>query len=216
MVRPGVVRRNRVRFRAIHIQPENRAQQGLSVLAAAQGVTAPSSVTHPDVQIAVGAEQQMTAVVVRVRLFDRQNQLGALRIRDVRVRPDPIAFDAGGTLQVREVHEQSSVGTEVRMKRDAQQAAFTPARHPVRNVQERLFDKNIISHDPDPARLLDHEQPRVAGRGRQVHRVAEREIEPDQFERGRSFADRRIRAGGDLTLRATPAAGSEQPEPGQK
>ena len=54
------------------VDAQDLAEQGLGVLAVAVGVAAAAPVAEPDVEVAVGAEHQLAAVVVRERLGHEQ------------------------------------------------------------------------------------------------------------------------------------------------
>jgi hypothetical protein len=71
----GVVRRDAVgrgRRRAIDVDAQDRAEQGVRILTVAVRIAAITAVTHADVEEPVRPEHEPSAVVVGVRLGNRQ------------------------------------------------------------------------------------------------------------------------------------------------
>ena len=91
--------------------------------------------------------------------------------------------------------------------RQAQDAALTPAGDTLRDVEERRLQQIAAGDDPDPARLLHYEKPRISGRCREMDRVIEASFDLDQFEGRIIFRHTGLAARRDFTFRsAAPAS----------
>src|SRR5205085_7496463 len=77
-------------LRAGHIEPEELAELRRRVLRVVLRIATRSAVPVARIELAVGAELQLAAVVVRVRLLDEEQRLGGLRedLRSVRLVAD--------------------------------------------------------------------------------------------------------------------------------
>ena len=71
---------------AVDVDPQHLAEQGGRALGAVAWVAAGSAVAHADVQVAVAPEGEHPAVVVRVRLADRDDRPARARGHPVGVR----------------------------------------------------------------------------------------------------------------------------------
>ena len=172
--RERVVLRYRVRFRGVHVEPEQLAEQRVRVLRVAVRVAARAAVAHADVQSAVWAEEDMPAVVIGVsRVTDLEDRLLAAGVRGVGggIGAEPGDMDVALVIGV--VHVEPAVLTELWMERDTEQAALAAAADARGDIKIRPGQELSVPHDADPAILLDDEQPRVArGRG-EIQRVVE-------------------------------------------
>ena len=61
----------------VDVDAQHLAEQLLRILRAVIGIVARSAVAHADVEIAVGAEREVAAVVIRERLRDERRAAGA-------------------------------------------------------------------------------------------------------------------------------------------
>ena len=130
----------------------------------AVGVVGGAAVAHPDVELAVGPELELPAVVVPERLVDREQGPAARRVRDVRVaRGDRVARDHGVAREVRVVDEEEAVRAVVRVERRREQPLLAAADDERREVQERRREDVDAVPDEDPAALQRDEEPRVPG-----------------------------------------------------
>jgi len=59
------------------------------------------------------------------------------------------------------------------MKCDAQQSLLSSALYARSDVEKGRGKHHAVLHDPNPARLLDDEQPRIAWRRHEIDRVSE-------------------------------------------
>src|SRR5690606_8002397 len=71
---------NRIRARAVDVDAQQRAEQIRRVLRTSARIAGAAAVTEPEIEIAVGAERDMTAVVVRERLIYANHVLSAARV----------------------------------------------------------------------------------------------------------------------------------------
>ena len=123
------------------------------------GIAAGAAVAEADVEEAVGAEGDHAAVVVGERLGDGQQHALAPARATVGVGRDPVLRDdAGPVVLARVVDEEAAVAREARMEGEPEQATLAAGKHPARDVEEGLRQQRALLEDPDPPRLLDHEQ----------------------------------------------------------
>ena len=120
-----VVGRDRVLAirRSTWIDAEDLAGQRPQVLPGQIGVAPSSAVTGPHVQVTVGAELQLAAVVIRARVRELQDEPSTGRVRDVRVR-------VGALVLVDRDRSQSGSSPCSRCRRDP--TSRSPARRPSR------------------------------------------------------------------------------------
>ncbi len=147
----------------IHVEPEDLAEERPQVLSVPVGITPGASVTHADIQHAVGAEGELSSVVVFVGLCVGEELDLAGRITFVRIilarnklRDDRAPGRIGGVVQ-----EEETVFTEPGVERQPEEPFLIPlAVDAVRDVQKDLClpDVGPILEDIDAAPLLDHEQ----------------------------------------------------------
>ena len=130
-------------------------------------VTAGAAVAHPDVQEAVGAEDDVATVVVGVRLVDLQQPSGLGGERAGRV--DGVLLDDRVAVDVGVVDVREAAGG---IERQAEQALFAPAGHLARHVEHGR--RPVVADANDRAGLVDDEGGVVVGAPRHVDRVVER------------------------------------------
>src|SRR5438105_1571105 len=105
----GIVARDRVRIAGVHVQSQELAEQGAGILAVAVWIALRAAVPHADIELAVLAEAEAAAVVVRVGLVHREHELARSRIGGVRIAAHPVALDARVPRSIRVVHEEEAV-----------------------------------------------------------------------------------------------------------
>ena len=101
--------------------------------------------------------------MVRRRLVDEQNRLGAGRVGAVRISARHlVARDDRVAIAIGVVHENVAIGRVVGVKGDAEQPALPATADEVGDVQEWLgYDLTTVD-DADPSRLLDDEKAAAA------------------------------------------------------
>jgi hypothetical protein len=171
--RVRVVRRDRVRVAAVHVQPEQGAQERGGVLPVPLRVAAGAAVAHPHVQPAVRPERQHPAVVVGERLRDVEDQPRRRGIGAGGVGAHSVALHARVPGQVGVVDVEVAVGGIRRVEGQPEQPPLAAAGDAVRDVQERRGEEGAVLHHADAPRLLHDEEARVAGGGGEVQRVAQ-------------------------------------------
>ncbi len=160
-----------------HVDAKNLPEQGRQALPVVIGISPAPAVPHPDVEVAVGTERELPAVVVRERLRDLQeNGLGARRVaREGEQRDRRVA------VHVRVVGPELALRTGPWLEGDREEAALAAAAHAVRDVQERSRQDRPVPHDLHAPALLDDEEPaRAVARGRHLRRVRESARHPVQ------------------------------------
>ena len=169
LVRERVAGGNRVRRCAsFDIDAQNLAEQRVRVLPAAQGIAPAAAIADADVEIAVGTEGELSAVVIRVLpVGDLQNHDLAPGIGRVRRRAQREARDGDVSDRVRVVHVKVTRGRKTRWKSDAQQAALAAAVNALRDIEKRRRDDRTVLNDAYTAGLLDDKKASagVAGSG---------------------------------------------------
>ena len=138
-------------------------------LAVAVRIALAAAVAEPDVEVAVGAERQVAAVVVRERLVDLEDVAPRGRIGHVRAHGE--AQDTGVAVRVGEVHVQE---VAVRREHDPQQALFGAGRHLPGEIEDGPAEDLPVVDRDDASGLLRDVQVRVAGADRHGHRLLER------------------------------------------
>ena len=189
----------------LHVEPQHLRQERVGILAVPVRIVRPAAVAQPDVQLAVGAEDEVAAVVVVERLLDVE-QL-ALVIRAIVLDDARVAFAIGV------VDVEAPVLGELGMKREAEQPLLRRARHAVVHVEKWLRVELAAAQDAHVAHFLDDEQPplRIARRERQRHRLAQSRHHALELHAARDVGRRRRRRrldGQRLGVGAT--AGQEQ------
>ena len=143
--------------------------RSLRILRAIAGIVAAAAVAHADVEVAVGAEAQRAAVVIRERLRDRQDD--SLRTsasaRFAIAGADAIRRDHRRAVAgARVVDVEPAVGRVLRMKREAQQAALAAGDdQPPRCRGTAWRATHAVAQDADGSALLDDEEAAAAVAG---------------------------------------------------
>ena len=167
-------RRNRVRRAAVHVEPQDLSEEHAEVLRAIAGIAAATAVPEADVQVAIGTERELSALVVGERLRDVQEDLRRSRVGHVRIGRHAIAHERGVARGVRVVDVEQAVRRVVRMEGEAEQAALAAARDERAQIEKRRRQDARAVEDFDAPRLLeDEEAPRAVARVNQAERGAE-------------------------------------------
>ena len=173
------------------VRPQELAERGAKVLGALLGVAGGAAVAHADVQQPVGAELQLAAVVVVVRLVDEEQLLGA--------REDGLAArgakldDPGVAVPVGVVHVEETRLRVVRVKRHREEPLLAAALDAVADVEERRRAALPVHEHLDHARLLDDVDVPGLGRGR---RQVDRRVEAAREDAEGGLVARVAREGG--------------------
>jgi len=99
-----------------------------------------SSVSHPDVEVPVGAEGDLSSVVVREGLTDDEQDFLGSRVGDVGVARRPVAGDDRCPVKIyisRVVHVEFPVRHVIGRKGESQQALLPPGKDTVADVEKR-------------------------------------------------------------------------------
>ena len=107
-------------------------------------IVAGTAIPEPDVEIAIGTERQVPAVVVRERLRDECRAAGAVHRRSKREVASAISRIADrrnrattvSPARIGEVHEEPAAG-RVGRKRQAQQPVLAARRDRAREIEKR-------------------------------------------------------------------------------
>ncbi len=136
------------------------AEEVVRVLGAVARVVSRSAVAEGDVEKAVVTELDHAAVVVLERLGDHQQDPLGVRIGDVDARGRPLIFGDHGRAvgYPRVVHEEPSVGGELGMKGQPEQALLAAGQDAAHDVEEHRRSAGAGLQQLDPAPLLDDEQ----------------------------------------------------------
>jgi hypothetical protein len=103
------------------VDPQHLAEQRRRILRVVVRIVAAATIAEADVEVAVGSEHEVAAVVIRERLADEPIAAGPSEIeprrgiRDERIRRPPKPRDHGVAVRVGKVHEHATarrVGVE--------------------------------------------------------------------------------------------------------
>jgi hypothetical protein len=111
-----IIRRNAVRQRTVHVDPEHLSQQCPEVLGPVAGISLPAAIAKAKIQISVRPEKKQAAVVIGERLIHPQNDVGRLRIGTVGIRRYAVAGHDRIPTTIRVVNEEEAVSLEPGMK----------------------------------------------------------------------------------------------------
>src|SRR5262249_3317093 len=129
-------------------------EQALHVLGAVLGIPARAAVAGPDVEPSVGAENEVAAVVVGVRLVEEQEQARGRRNRAPAVRAIP--DDPRVTVHVRVVDVQEAVRGVARIEGEPEQPLLPSGVREIPDVEEEPAAQLPSFDDADgPALLYD-------------------------------------------------------------
>ena len=160
-----------------HVDAEQRAKQRSPILPVALRIAAGAAVTEPDIQVAVGAELDLTAVVVSIRLIRLQQHLFAIGISRIGiVGRDAVAGNRSIPAFVRVVNVEDAVRPVIGIECHAQEALLVGVgADPRPNLEEERVLASAVFENGDSAVLLHDEEPTagIAGRIRKVERTIE-------------------------------------------
>ena len=182
------------------------------LLGAAFGVVGGAAVAHADVEVAVGPELELAAVVVRVGLRDGQQDPRARRVGLVGIAGgDVVAGDDRIALEIRIVDEEEAVVGVVGVERDREQAALAVGRRSCRGCRGRAAGADVaaVLRRIRMRPVADgQEEPGVAGVGDAGDRaeVVRDLLQVDPAERRRRRGRARSRAPGSAAGRPAKAA----------
>ena len=157
-----LARRDRVGLsaRGARIDAQDLAEQDAGVLS----IGAHTAVAHADVEVAVGAELQLAAVVVGGRVRDTEHEavtgVGNVGAGGGVELPDDDRPVREGRVRVQETRD-GVVGGEG----DREQAALSAESDLARDVEERCRQDGAALHDAHRPTALDHEHARRIARG---------------------------------------------------
>src|SRR5262249_10226681 len=81
----GIVSGNDIGRSRPDVESQNGTEQVRQVLAATQRISARASITKSEIEVAIGSEEYLPAVVIRKRLLSGEHELLGGRIRQVRI-----------------------------------------------------------------------------------------------------------------------------------
>jgi hypothetical protein len=138
--------------------------QVAEVLRPVLGIAARAAVAHADVEPPVGAERELAAVVVAVRVVEEGDApLGG----GVRGQPARAVLDhALVSVPVGVLDVVAAVPRVVRVEGDRQQALLAAGSDAVANIEEGRVADAAVLDDADPAALLHDVEPVGLGAGR--------------------------------------------------
>jgi hypothetical protein len=134
------------------------------------GVVARSAVAESDVEISVGTEREVAAVVIRERLRDDpacafELQVEARRrIRDERIRRPQESRDDGVAIRIREVDEEAAARRVIGREDETEQTALAAARDSAGQIEEIGCERRAAANDTNTAGLLNDELHRAIRR----------------------------------------------------
>ncbi len=184
----------------VDIQAKDLPEQDVVSLRAAVWALRRAAVSDSGIQVPIGSELQLAAVMVGIgRIRNRQQHNAARRIGPVRLRARaPVTRDHQVPRPVRVGDEEQSVGGVVRVKGDGEQSAFPAAGDSARDVEKRGTQNARSLPDHDPSIGQREKEPGIAGGGDRRDRAQSggQSLEPHVGDgpRGRGIRDCR-RAG---------------------
>ncbi len=162
----------------VHVQAKQLPEPALEILGVAVGIALAAAVARAGVEVAVGAERQLPAVVVLVRLVDEEELADADRLLP---GPRAVLDDARVAVYVRVVHVEEAVGRVARVEGERQEPLLAAALDEVADVEERGREDATVPDHANPSRLLDHVDPlRLSRSRRDVHRGGEGAGDPHE------------------------------------
>ncbi len=163
LVPEWVISRNGIGFGRIHIQAQDLAQESVQFLTVAKGITRRAAVTESNVQVAVRAEGQSTAIMVAKGLIRAQYNYFAGWVGNVWIGCNPITCDDSIPTLIRVVDEEQSILGISWMKGQSEQALFVPpTANTVTDVQIWKVNQSPVLHNTDASDLLDDKQALIA------------------------------------------------------
>ena len=159
-----------VRGGVLHVDAEHFPQQQIQVLACAEHIALPATITHADIHVAIGTKGHLAAVVIAIGEVDLHDDLGAVHVGLVGIRRgDFVLHDHGRAVEpkigIGDVEE--AVLFEFRMELQTEQALFQKGTERlVLDVKKRLLLKLAVLHDAHHAGAFADEEPSGAVLGR--------------------------------------------------
>ena len=198
-VHEGVVRRHGERVAPAGVDAEDASEEHVESLRERPGLVQHPWVTVADgrVQVAVGAELQHAAVVVLVRLRDREHhalvrRVGAVRLERVASELGDLQVSVRALARVEHRVEEPALGV-VGCEGDGEQPGLALVGDPALEVEERQRLDLAVPHDAHRSRLLDDEDVvAVARRGRDEDGLVERPADRSERDEARGV-DRGLR-----------------------
>jgi hypothetical protein len=141
------------------VKAQDLAQQLLRILGTILRVAARSAVAHRDQEVTLRVEGERTAVVVRVRILEAEDDLLRVRIQGIGVQAGRERTDDVVTVRRAVVDEHPRVLWVGRVEGQPEQATLAARGDPIADVEERRVDPRAVLEDPHPAVLLDDVQP---------------------------------------------------------
>jgi hypothetical protein len=195
--------RNRVRCAAVHVEPQEVAQQVRGVLSMAVRVAAGPAVAEADVQKTIRTESDVAAVVILERLVDTNDVLAATGVqREPVVRALEASDHRHHRRSFGERNVRLAIRRPARMERHPEQSALRVRVHGQRQKRARSTRARRVREHADArgsaraAALLEHEPTRVvAWRLQQSERLIESQARERALQRDRcaSVADALLR-----------------------
>lgn len=142
----------------LHIDTQHLAEQRAEVLAITHRVAAGASIPHADIQVTIGPEFYLAAVVVFKWLGNVEQHGFGSGVGSVRIRGDAIEGDDGIALKVCVIDVETLVLREFRWERKAKQPALAGACGLRSYIEERLREESAIAENAHDAVLLDQKQ----------------------------------------------------------
>ncbi len=183
-----VVGRDAIPRAVAYVDAQQLGEQHVLVLPVPHRIAARAAIAHRDVQVAIGSERELTAVVVVERLRDLEDHdLGRL------VRQRAARGEAGDLRAQRSaarvVEEEHTTAREVGREREPEESLLAAELDVVADVEEHGRGRVALAEGEDATRLLEHVPATVRSLECAGHRVereaAHRAHEADLRDRGR-------------------------------
>jgi hypothetical protein len=162
----GVAGRNGVGQGAVHVEPQDLAQERAQILSVLVRIPTAAAVTRSDVEVAVRAELELPAVVVVVdRMRDGQEDHARSRVRLVGIgRGDVVAREHVVAVQVRVIDVEQPVRLVGGVERGAQQPFLAEGLevHQRADREERVLQELRAVVHQDPSGLQREEEAAAA------------------------------------------------------
>ena len=148
--------RDRVGRAAVHVDAQDLAEERVQPLRVVGGVSYFSSISDRDVEVAIGSELQLPAVVAELGVRNREKHQCGSGVRDVGVdRAWRIAGHYDVSVQAGVVDVEEALGRVALVKSQSQETPFAGARDQRANVQK--------GRGPDPGRVTNHDAAVLGG-----------------------------------------------------
>ena len=161
------------RLGRVHVEGEELAQPLREILSAILGIAARTAVAQAEPEPAVGREGELAAIVVRIRLFLREEHAGGGLVHAASILPRPVLDHARVALDVGVVDVEERVGLVARMEREPEETLLAPRHHLVGDVEEAL----AATRPPSTTAIRPTARRRRGGRARRRPGRVERGLE---------------------------------------